>query len=413
MADLTNSPCFFMQLSLFSILEQEQNEILLLELFQAYYDARTNKRNTINALKFEQCFETSLFRLYEDIINRRYLPKQSICFVVNKPLKREIFAADFRDRVVHHLIYNAIAPIFEKTFINDSYSCRKGKGTHYGIRRIDHFIRSCSENYKKDCYILKLDIRGYFMSMNRILLFEKIKSVLLAKSHNLTFNLETMLFLIEKTIFNEPTKHCIIKGIRSDWNGLPPSKSLFHASKDCGLPIGNLTSQLFGNVYLNAFDHFVKRDLGIRCYGRYVDDFILIHRDREYLKAAIPLLSNFLLSTLQLTLHPHKIYLQHYSKGVKFLGAVIKPHRIYIAKRTCGTFYEGIQKQNRIVRDHKPSREERAKFLSSMNSYLGIMKHFKTYKLRKKMIFKNLSAWWWNYVYLTGGIAKFVLKRSV
>jgi retron-type reverse transcriptase len=128
---------------------------ITLDLFQAYFDARKNKRNTINALAFEKHLEANLFVLSNEIIERNYVPKPSICFIVDRPVKREIFAADFRDRVVHHLIYNYISPIFEKFFINDSYSCRKGKGTHYGIKRIDHFIRSCSLNYTTDCYILR------------------------------------------------------------------------------------------------------------------------------------------------------------------------------------------------------------------------------------------------------------------
>ena len=163
---------------------------------------------------------------------------------------------------------------------------------------------------------------------------------------------------------------------------------------------------------MNEFDHWVKKELGIKHYGRYVDDFVIIHPDKDYLKSLIPQLSNFLLSTLQLTLHPNKIYFQHYSKGVQFLGTIIKPNRIYIANRTKGNFYEAIEKQNIIARYHKPTKEEQKDFLSSMNSYLGIMKHYKTYNLRKRMINKNLSAWWWNYVYSTGGLSKFVLKSK-
>jgi len=153
-----------MQLSLFTQLD---NEKILADLFKAYFDARRNKRNTINALAFEKHFEEAIFKLYDDIISGQYKPSRSICFIVNRPVKREIFAANFRDRVVHHLIYNYLSLLAEGTFINDSYSCRTGKGIHYGIKRIARFIRSCSQNYQEDCYILKLDIKGYFMSMNR------------------------------------------------------------------------------------------------------------------------------------------------------------------------------------------------------------------------------------------------------
>jgi retron-type reverse transcriptase len=331
---------------------------------------------------------------------------------VDKPVKREIFAADFRDRVVHHFIFNYISPVFEKHFINDSYSCRVGKGTHYGIQRIDHFIRSCSENYSKECYIMKLDIKGYFMSMNKKLIIEKIASLLDKEKMRLSFDLPLTLYLIKQTLFNDPTKDCIIKGSMSDWEGLPPTKSLFHAKSGCGLPIGNLTSQLFANIYLNEFDHFVKRDLKIRFYGRYVDDFALVHPDKNYLASIIPVIKNFLSERLQIGLHPDKIYMQHYSKGVKYLGALIKPRRIYIANRTKGNFHQRMETWNMIIRaEKKPIKEEQDGFLNSMNSYLGIMKHYRTYKLRKKMLKENLSAYFWNYFYIGKNYAK--LERKI
>ncbi|MFH1562577.1 MAG: RNA-directed DNA polymerase [Nitrospirota bacterium] len=304
------------------------------------------------------------------------------------------------------LIINKLNPLFERQFIYDSYACRIGKGTHLVIQRINRFIRQCSQNYSQDCYILKLDIKGFFMHINKNILFEKLRVFIHQKY--LLRDKVLLLELCQKVIFNNPPQNCIIKGKRSNWDGLPPDKSLFHSPLNCGLPIGNLTSQVFANFFINEFDHFVKHDLGIRYYGRYVDDFVIVHNDKEYLKSLIP---NFLLSTLQLNLHPKKIYLQHYSMGVKFLGVVIKPHRIYIANRTKGNFYEAIEKQNKIARDHKPTKDEQEKFLSSMNSYLGIMRHYHTYKLRKVILFKNLSGWWWNYTYLSGGMAKFVLKQ--
>ena len=323
-----------------------------------------------------------------------------------------MFAADFRDRIVHHLIFNYIAPVFERKFIKDSYSCRKGKGTHYGIKRIEHFIRSCSNNYHKDCYILKMDIHGYFMSIDRSLLYEKLKREIIKNSGKINCDIEIILYLIRKTIFNDPVNGCIFRSKMSEWEGLPASKSLFHAGKNKGLPIGNLTSQLFANIYLDKFDHFMKQQLNLKYYGRYVDDIVVVHPDQNYLKSMIPIAREYLNKELMLQLHPRKIYLQHHTKGVVFLGAVIKPYRIYIANRTKGNFYSAIDRQNEIARDHKPTKEERGKFLSSMNSYLGIMKHYKTHKLRKGMLFKNLSVWWWNYVYLKGGISKFVLKRE-
>lgn len=383
---------------------------LLFDLFQAYFNARKNKRNTVNALKFELNFESNLFDLHDEIVEDRYNPRPSICFIVDKPVKREIFAADFRDRVVHHFIIDRINPFFEKTFIYDSYACRIGKGTHFGIQRVSRFIRQCSRNYSEDCFILKLDIKGFFMRIDRDILFERVSGFLDEKYHRSDKKL--LRELCRKTIYNDPTCDCTIKGARSNWDGLPHDKSLFHSPLGCGLPIGNLTSQVFANFYLNQLDHFMKYKLGIRYYGRYVDDLVIVHSDREYLKNCIPVLSDYLSTNLKLDLHPKKIYLQHYGKGVKYLGTVIKPFRISIAKRTSGNFYESIQKQNRIVRSRKPDRSDMSTFLNSMNSYLGILRHYKTFRLRKKMLFQHLSAWWWNYVFLQGGIVKFVLKRK-
>ena len=331
------------QIGLFDTYNRNQ---LMVDLFLAYYDARKNKRNTHSALVFEMHYERELFRLCDEILNHSYHPRPSICFIVNRPVKREVFAADFRDRIVHHLIYNYIAPVFENRFINDSYSCRIGKGTHYGIKRIDHFIRSCSQNYHRDCYILKIDIKGYFMSIDRCLLYEKLKYNVIKHSARIDGDIQTILYLIRHTIFNDPTIGCIMKCKRSEWKGLPASKSLFHAGKNKGLPIGNLTSQLFANIYLDEFDHFMKHDLKLKYYGRYVDDIVVVHPEKEYLKSIIPLIRDYLREKLGLQLHPKKMYLQYYSKGVIFLGAIIKPYRIYIAPRTKANFYNTIERYN-------------------------------------------------------------------
>jgi RNA-directed DNA polymerase len=396
------------QLSLFATAQKEKPKIELWELFDAYYSCRSNKRNTANAIAFEVDYETNLLQLCHEINCGTYQIGRSIAFVVNKPVTREIFAADFRDRVVHHWLINKLNPLFEKEFIYDSYACRINKGTHFGIKRADSFIKSCSKNCTNNCYILKLDVQGFFMHINRNLLFERLNQFILNKYHQPDRDL--IIELCRKVIYNDPTKNCIIKGNRKDWDNLPINKSLFHSAPDCGLPIGNLTSQVFANFYMSRFDHYMKKDLGLRYYGRYVDDFIVVHPNKEYLKSLIPVISDFLQTTLGLTIHPKKIYLQHYSKGVQFLGTVIKPNRIYVAKRTKGNFYTAIQKQNEAVKNIKPDTALKFNFLSSMNSYLGIMKHYKTYTLRKNMLFKYLLGRWWNHVYLSGGIAKFVLK---
>lgn len=384
--------------------------ILLSDLFQAYSDCRGNKRNTLNALRFEIDYEQQLILLYDEINSGRYLPGRSIAFVANKPVKREIFAADFRDRVVHHWIINKLNPLFERVFIYDSYACRTGRGSSLAIARADRFIRRCSQNYTRDCYILKLDIQNFFMSIDKRILWAMLQNIITQYYDDTDKSL--ILSLCYKVLSHNPTKNCFIKGRRDDWVGLPPQKSLFHAPYGCGLPIGNLTSQVFANVYMNRFDHFVKHELGVMNYGRYVDDFILVHQDKGHLQSLIAKISCFLKEELCLTLHPNKIYLQHYSKGVHYLGSFIKPNRVTCGKRIKSNFYDAIYRSNELVRENKPSKEDQLAFLCSMNSYLGIMKQYRTYRLRKKMLKKHLSIWWWNLVYLSNGSSKLVFIQK-
>jgi retron-type reverse transcriptase len=363
------------------------NQQLLLDLFRAYFDTRKNKGSTANALAFAENYEEKLFKLYDDIINHRYTIGQSICFIVNKPVKREVFAADFRDRIVHHLIFNYINPIFEKHFIKDSYSCRIGKGTSGGVRRVNHFIRSCSENYQKDCWILKLDIRGYFMSINKNIVYKKIESKLRTVK-NADFDVDLILYLIRTVIFHDPTSHCHMKGKREDWVGLPKSKSLFFVNKERGFPIGNLTSQLFGNIYLDGFDHFMHEEIGVKKYGRYVDDMVFVHSDKEFLKSVIPKVSTYLRNELELNVHPKKLYFQHFERGVSFLGTCIKPWRTYIGTKTKQNFYATAKMWNETVEKNGGFHDEKEAdaFVAGMNSYLGMMKQYDTRRLREKMV---------------------------
>ena len=304
---------------------------LLTDLFTAYFCARRNKRNTSAQVRFERNLSDNLMALYEDIVSSRYRPGRSMCFVIKDPVYREVFAASFRDRIVHHLLYNWLAPVFERYFIYDSYSCREGKGTLFGVRRLEHHIRSCSRNYTRECYILKLDIEGYFMSINRQRLFDIVSARLLSHSakHKCAFDVPLALSLLSLVIFNDPTRGCYRKGRLSDWDNIPRSKSLFRAAPGCGLPIGNLTSQLFSNIYLSLLDDYVKRDLKFSHYGRYVDDFYLVSQSKEELLQAIPRIRHFLKETLSLKLHPKKVHLVPMEKGVRFLGAVVRPYFTY------------------------------------------------------------------------------------
>jgi hypothetical protein len=206
-------------------------------------------------------------------------------------------------------------------------------------------------------------------------------------------------FLLHKTIFHDPTLNCTIRGKKSDWEHLPVNKSLLKSrahqtslASRIGLPIGNLTSQLFSNVYLHALDMFVKNSLKIKFYGRYVDDFIMIHEDKDFLLYAKREIETFLHEDLRLTLHPKKVYLQHVSKGVKFLGAYIKPHRSYAGRRVVSNFKKLIAHSDALLvpaineTDKKKQEKILTAFRAKINSYLGFMQNFNTYNLRYRLL---------------------------
>ena len=378
----------------------QQPPKLLINLFKAYYNARKNKRKSLDCLDFEMNYEKKLFQLYQEIINKQYKISSSLCFISFYPVKREIFAGNFRDRIVHHLIYSYLSPFFERLFINDSYSCRLKKGVSLGIKRLDHFIRSCSENYSQDCYVLKLDIKGYFMSIDREFLYKKVKKTVNHFEKELLIDKNLLLHLIRLTIFHNPTQHCHIRGNKEDWAGLPKSKSLFFTKKGKGLPIGNLTSQLFGNVYLNDFDHFVKNNLKCKYYGRYVDDMVFVHQDKNYLQSLIPQIKDFLEEKLDLEIHPNKIYLQHFNNGVSFLGVIIKPYRRYVGLRIKKSFFNKIIKWNKIIisQNGELSEIQLKKFLAIINSYLGFFYKCSSYNLCVNCFYKNLSPYFAKYI---------------
>lgn len=366
----------------------ETFEHLLYQLNLSYLQARKNKRNTHNQLAFELNQETNLHQLTKAITERKYAPKPCIAFIINKPVMREIFAADFTDRVIHHFIYRCIYPIIDRKLIHDTYSCRVGKGTLFGIDRAKGFMRSCSQDFTKDTYFLKLDIEAYFMNMHHDILFEQVIAMLPQnKKSFLGISRETLIYLIRQTIFNNVAENCRIKGSKSDWDGLPPSKSLFNYPSNTGLPIGNLTSQVFGNVYMNDFDHFVKKEMKVKYYGRYVDDMLFVHNDKSFLEDIISQLSHFLLSHFQLKIHPNKIVLKSVIEGIPFLGLIIKPHCTYIGNRTKNNFYQAIQEINKVMAVVPQfTWQQLCDIRATLNSYLGCMHHTNSFKLRKSML---------------------------
>lgn len=237
-----------------------------------------------------------------------------------------------------------------------------------------------------------MDIRGYFMHINKEILLKKLIKFINKKYKG--ENKKRIIWLCKNIIKNNSIENCRRKSPKKKWKGLPKRKSLFHSPKNCGLPVGNYTNQVFANFYLNSMDHFIKHDLKIRYYGRYVDDFILISKNKQKLKKSIPIIRNFLKEKLKLTLHPKKIYFQHYSKGVEFLGALIKPYRKYVSSRIKNNFWELIEEINKKLERGELTTKRKKRILSQINSYLGGLRHCKTYNLREKYLGRLNNDFW-------------------
>ena len=344
-------------------------------IYKCYLKCRRNKRNTVNALKFELNAEENILKLEKALKNKTYHPSRSILFFVKKPKLREIFAADFRDRVVHHALVSYLEPIFEKIFIYDSFSCRKDKGTHKGVKRLQSFIGKASQNGVVKTYYLQLDIKSYFTSINKEILFNLIKR----RTNN-----KNVLWLTEKIIFNDCTKNYILRNKLNLFDKLACEKSLFGKENKVGVPIGNLTSQFFANVYLNELDQFVKHSLRCRYYVRYTDDFVLLDSSKEKLSGWIEEIGEFLESRLKLRFNPRRTKLQPVSNGVDFLGYIIRKDYILVRRRVINNM--DIKLRYSKQRGLKGLNYEMLEGLrSSLQSYLGHFRWANSYRLKERL----------------------------
>jgi retron-type reverse transcriptase len=341
-------------------------------LYRCYVKCRKNKRNTINALKFEVNAEENLMALVDELNNGTYQPSRSVCFVVERPKMREIVAADFRDRVVHHALVAQLEPVYERIFIHDSYACRKDKGVHRAVERVREFMRKAGRNGNRRLYFLHLDIRNFFMTIDKNVLYgmleKKIRSyykqppappllrgnvggelIERLNRHNLKVMLANsplekgekggcdltwpLLHLAHTIIFHNPVDNCIIKGQQDLFKHLPPHKSLFHAPENRGLPVGNLTSQFFANVYLNELDQYVKHILKCKYYIRYCDDFVLLHESPEKLAGLRARIKTFVNERLGLELNAKYHNILPVSNGIDFLGFIVRPGYTLVRRR--------------------------------------------------------------------------------
>jgi len=316
-----------------------ENLISIENLLLAWQEFVKGKRNKKDVQIFQFNLMDNILQLHYDLNNKTYKHGGYEQFKINDPKPRLIHKASVTDRLLHHAVYRILYPFYDKTFISDSYSCRNNKGTHKAINRFRKYARIVSKNSTKQCWVLKCDIKKFFASIDQNILINILKQKIKNKD---------IINLLENIIFS---------------------------FKSNGLPLGNLTSQLFANVYLNELDQFVKHKLKIKYYIRYADDFVNFFENKKYLENLINPISYFLQNELKLNLHPDKVFIKTLNSGVDFLGWInFADHRIMRNKTKKRMF-------RRIAMN--PSVE-------TLNSYIGLIKHGNSCKIYLKLL--NLEA---------------------
>lgn len=347
------------------------------KIYKAYLDCKNKKANTVTHCQFFINYEKHLLKLLKELKEREYQVGRFRCFVLTEPVVREVFAGSFRDRIVHHFLLNEIEAYADKYFIYDSMACRKNKGNIFGAKRLQSGIQSSRDLFpEKEVFYLQMDISSFFMSINHQKLYNFIES-LIQKIQNRQFKTalwkEEVLYLCRVIIFNDPTVNYVRKGNLDLIQKIRPGKSLFHVKKGYGLPIGNLTSQFFANVYMNEFDQFIKRKLKRKYYYRYVDDFVVLG-SRESLGHIELIVRRFLEKRLLLKINNKKTKMARASSGIDFVGYLVRDKYMLPRKRNISKIKYKISKLK------IKSKEEIVAFNRSYNSFKGYICHAKNYK---------------------------------
>jgi len=290
---------------------------------------------------FDLDLENNLFDLHRSLLEKSYQHGAYKSFYVCDPKQRLISKAGVRDRVVHQALFRVLYDIFDRRFIHDSYSCRFNKGAHAGVGRLIDFCRRLSRNYSRPIYVLKCDVKKFFASID--------KNILLG--------------LVEKSISDVDTLGLI---------------KVIVDSFESGLPLGNVTSQLFANTYLNELDQFIKHKLRVQYYLRYCDDFIILSTNADYLRKLVVKIDGFLSEKLRLKLHPNKISLKKLSQGIDWLGYVIRPHYIIVRAKTKQRI---IKKLRLNLADFRAGRIDAKSLEQSWQSIWGVLSHAKGHKI--------------------------------
>jgi retron-type reverse transcriptase len=327
-------------------------DIVSLEnLLEAWKEFLNGKRNKKDVHEFSLRLIDNIFSLHNNLLHHTYKHGHYQAFKINDPKPRDIHKASVRDRLLHHAIYRILYPFFDKTFIADSYSCRNRKGTHKAINRFRSFVHRASKNNTQTCWVLKCDIRKFFANIDHDILLKILQGYIPD---------ENIMWLLQEVI-----------------------ESFYSFRTGVGLPLGNLTSQLFVNIYMNEFDQFVKHRLKIKYYIRYADDFIIISENRKQPENQIHLFREFLDNNLKLELHPNKIFIKTISSAIDFLGMInFSDYRVLRTKtkrRMLNKIKINLCKLANGLMTEKS-------FNQSLQSYLGVLKYCREYKIKNAIV---------------------------
>lgn len=309
-------------------------------LLAAWKQFLQGKRNKKDVQEFQYHLSDNILKLHKELKNGTYRHAGYHAFNIADPKPRNIHKALVRDRLLHHAIYRILYPFFDRTFIADSFSCRKWKGTHRALCRFQGYIRKASKNNTKTVWVLKCDVRKFFASIDH--------SVLIKTLGKYIPDME-IVGLLKKVIDS------------------------FETAPGKGLPLGNLTSQLFVNIYMNEFDKFVKHQLKAYYYIRYADDFVVLSQDKKWLENMLVEIGTFLTEKLKLSLHPNKVSITTIASGVDFLGWIHFPDHRILRGTTRKRMFRNIE------RDSRPE---------VVSSYLGLLGHGNAVGIREKLLAK-------------------------
>lgn len=303
-------------------------------LLASWKEFLKDKKSRKDVILFSFNLMDNILSLHNDLNGKVYKHGGYEAFKINDPKPRDIHKASVRDRLLHHALYRVLYPYFDQKFISDSYSCRLNKGTHKAVKRFREFSNKVSKNNTKTCWVLKCDIRKFFASIDH----------------------DVLIKIIKKYIPDQEIVSLLVEIIGS-----------FYSTKEGkGLPLGNLTSQLLVNIYMNEFDQFAKHKLKLKYYIRYADDFVILSEDKICLKYLISQINIYLIDKLALSLHPNKVFIKTLASGVDFLGWVCFPNYRVLRTKTKHRMFRNLEK------NHKKE---------TLQSYLGLLKHGNGYKV--------------------------------